>query len=76
MAMTLLGVGLGPIIVGTLSDLLNPRLGHEALRYALAASVLLYLLTAACLLAALPRYRRQLRVATAVAAPAAAVASA
>lgn len=60
MAMTLLGVGLGPIVVGSLSDLLNPRLGHEALRYALAASVLLYLATAACLLAALPRYRRQI----------------
>ncbi len=64
MAMTLLGVGLGPIIVGGLSDLMNPSLGQEALRYALAASVLLYLLTAACLLAALPRYRRKLQATT------------
>ena len=76
MAMTLLGVGLGPIVVGTLSELLNPRLGQEALRYALAASVLLYLLTAACLLVALPRYRQQLLAGNAVNAPAAAVASA
>lgn len=60
MSMTLLGVGLGPIIVGSLSDFLNPRLGQEALRYALAGSVLLYLLTSACLLAAVPRYRQKL----------------
>jgi len=43
---------------------MNPSLGQEALRYALAASVLLYLLTAACLLAALPRYRRKLQATT------------
>lgn len=60
MAMTLLGVGLGPIVVGGLSDLLSPGFGHEALRYALASSVSLYLLTCACLLVALPRYRRLL----------------
>lgn len=76
MSMTLLGVGLGPIIVGTLSDLLSPRLGPEALRYALAASVLLYLLTSACLLAALPRYRRRLLGIVALPTPAAVVARA
>lgn len=59
MSMTLLGVGLGPIIVGSLSDFLNPRLGQEALRYALASSVLLYLLTSACLFAAVRPYRQQ-----------------
>jgi len=61
MSMTLLGVGLGPIIVGTLSDVFKPELGQEALRYALAASVLLYLVAAGCLLAAVGRYRRKLR---------------
>ncbi|WEN42730.1 D-galactonate transporter [Thauera sp. GDN1] len=75
MSMTLLGVGLGPIIVGTLSDVFNPELGQEALRYALAASVLLYLVTAGCLLAAVGSYRRKLR-ANAVPPAAAAAASA
>ncbi len=74
MAMTLFGVGLGPIVVGSLSDLFDAALGQEALRYALAASVLLYVPTALCLLAALPRYRRRLRggAAPAAAAPRAA----
>jgi hypothetical protein len=60
MALTLLGVGLGPIIVGGLSDLIAPHLGAEALRYALASTVILYALSALCLLAALPRYRRRI----------------
>ena len=64
-----------PIIVGTLSDVFNPELGQEALRYALAASVLLYLVAAACLLAAVGSYRRKLR-ANAVPPAAAAAASA
>ncbi len=32
---TLFGVGLGPVLIGTLSDLLHPHLGIEALRHAL-----------------------------------------
>jgi predicted MFS family arabinose efflux permease len=60
MGMTLFGVGLGPIVVGGLSDFFASSLGQEALRYALASSVVLYLLTVLCLLIALPRYRRQL----------------
>ncbi|HRP24001.1 MFS transporter [Thauera sp.] len=60
MGMTLFGVGLGPIIVGGLSDFFAVSLGQEALRYALASTVVLYALTALCLIFALPRYRRQL----------------
>lgn len=60
MGMTLFGVGLGPLVVGGLSDLFADRVGHEALRYALASTVVLYVLTAICLLSALPRYRRRL----------------
>jgi predicted MFS family arabinose efflux permease len=60
MGMTLFGVGLGPIIVGGLSDFFAASIGKEALRYALAATVALYVLTALCLLAALPAYRRKL----------------
>ncbi|MCK0508084.1 spinster family MFS transporter [Aromatoleum anaerobium] len=66
MGMTLFGVGLGPLVVGGLSDLFADRVGHEALRYALASTVVLYVLTAICLLSALPRYRRRLLGGTAV----------
>lgn len=34
----LLGVGLGPFLVGVISDLLSPYLAHESLRYALLLS--------------------------------------
>ena len=51
MAMTLLGVGVGPLLIGMLSDGFAHTLGNEGLRYALA-SVFLAL--------ALPRYRNHL----------------
>jgi hypothetical protein len=35
---SLLGLGAGPFAVGLISDLLEPRLGGESLRYALAIS--------------------------------------
>lgn len=60
MGMTLFGVGLGPLIVGSLSDFFTASIGKEALRYALASTVVLYALTALCLLAAIPAYRRKL----------------
>ena len=60
MGMTLFGVGLGPIVVGSLSDFFTASIGKEALRYALASTVGLYVLTALCLLAAIPAYRRKL----------------
>jgi MFS family permease len=36
---SLLGLGLGPVAVGLISDLLAPSLGHESLRYALLATM-------------------------------------
>ncbi len=60
MAMTLLGVGLGPLIVGILSDFFTVMLGTEALRYALAATAALLSLACVCMALAIPRYRRQL----------------
>lgn len=36
----LIGLGLGPVIIGALSDALTPTYGADALRYALASSVL------------------------------------
>ncbi len=61
MSMTLLGVGIGPLLIGMLSDLFLPTLGSESLRYALAASVSVLVLAAVFLGLALPRYRQQLR---------------
>jgi predicted MFS family arabinose efflux permease len=60
MSMTLLGVGVGPLLVGMLSDYFTPSLGGEALRYALASSVSMLLLAVLFLAMALPRYRTQL----------------
>ncbi|MCQ4346922.1 MFS transporter [Pseudomonas stutzeri] len=60
MGMTLLGVGLGPLVTGMLSDYFTPIAGSEALRYSLAASMSLLVLAALFLALALPRYRRQL----------------
>ena len=61
MAMTLLGVGLGPLLIGMLSDLFLPSLQGESLRYALAASVALLVLAAVFLAVALPRYRARMK---------------
>lgn len=60
MAMTLLGVGLGPLVVGMLSDYFAPRLGSDALRYALVSSISLLVLASLFLGMALPRYRNHI----------------
>lgn len=61
MSMTLLGVGVGPLLVGMLSDLFVPTLGAESLRYALASSVSLLVLASVFLALALPRYRQHMK---------------
>lgn len=61
MSMTLLGVGVGPLLVGMLSDFFVPSLGTESLRYALAASVSMLVLASVFLTLALPRYRQQMK---------------
>ena len=38
LGLIIVGGGLGPVLVGMLSDLLTPQLGNEALRWALAAT--------------------------------------
>ena len=40
--LNLIGLGLGPLITGMISDLLEPSYGDQALRYALVIGVLLY----------------------------------
>ncbi|MDN7141358.1 MFS transporter [Pseudomonas sp. JQ170] len=74
MSMTLLGVGVGPLLIGMLSDFFLPTLGAESLRYALAASVSMLALAAIFLALALPGYRRQLKAPVIEAAPVAATA--
>ena len=59
MGVTLLGVGLGPLVVGVLSDAFELAIGNEALRYAMAATMLILLLPCLCLARAIPQYRRQ-----------------
>jgi predicted MFS family arabinose efflux permease len=61
MSMTLLGVGIGPLFVGMLSDFFVPTLGSESLRYALASSVSMLMLASVFLALALPRYRQQMK---------------
>lgn len=36
----LIGLGLGPVVIGGVSDMLNPQFGADSLRYSLAASVI------------------------------------
>ena len=59
--MTLLGVGVGPLFVGMLSDFFVPSLGTESLRYALACSVSMLVLASVFLVLALPRYRQHMQ---------------
>lgn len=44
--LNLIGMGLGPMLVGVLSDFLKPQLGAEALRYALIVAVTINLWSA------------------------------
>lgn len=66
MGTTLLGVGLGPLIVGALSDYFRITIGDEALRYALSSSIALLIFPCLCLAAAIPRYRREVEERAAV----------
>ena len=69
MSMTLLGVGVGPLFVGMLSDFFVPTLGSESLRYALASSVSMLVLASVFLTLALPRYRQQMKCPAPLATP-------
>jgi len=69
MAMTLLGVGVGPLLIGMLSDGFAHTLGNEGLRYALASCISLLVLASVFLAMALPRYRNHLMNKTPTPAP-------
>lgn len=59
MGVTLLGVGLGPLVVGVLSDFFELTIGSEALRYAMAATMGIMLIPCIAFARAIPHYRRQ-----------------
>ena len=42
LVLNLIGLGLGPLFTGMISDALEPSLGSESLRYALVIVVLVY----------------------------------
>ena len=57
---TLLGVGLGPMVTGTLSDYFTATQGGNGLRWALTAVVSLMVFTVLFFILALGPYRRRL----------------
>lgn len=52
LSVSLFGAGLGPLVMGTVSDGLMSIYGHASLRPALMLTFLVFLLSAACLFAA------------------------
>jgi MFS family permease len=54
----LIGLGLGSLTIGAMSDALTPRFGTEALKVALLGSLLFYVLAGLLMLAAAPRLAR------------------
>ena len=55
LVLNLIGLGMGPLFVGIVSDLLAPSLGSESLRYALAITAFVGFISAACYLIAARR---------------------
>lgn len=56
-AINLFGLGLGPLIVGSLSDVLRPSFGEDSLRIALLAALIVYIPAAISFLLASRTYR-------------------
>lgn len=50
LATNVIGLGLGPLLIGFLSDVLEPRFGGESLRYALTGSAAITMIAGLCLL--------------------------
>jgi hypothetical protein len=55
----LVGLGVGPTLIGALSDLFKARLGEEALRYAALSVVGFYLFAAVLMALAIGRLRQE-----------------
>ena len=54
----LIGIGLGSVALGVLSDVLSVRYGADSLRYAILAGTVLYLVAAALFLLSAKRLER------------------
>jgi MFS family permease len=61
LVLNLIGLGMGPLFVGIVSDLLAPSFGTESLRYALAITAFVGFLSAACYLIAARRLPEDLK---------------
>lgn len=61
MGITLFGVGLGPLVVGILSDIFKTVAGQEALRYSLTSTMGLLIVSCVFLALAIPKYARQVQ---------------
>lgn len=57
----LIGLGMGPLIIGILSDLFAPSMGTDSLRYAMAAGLFAVILGGFLFLRAAPLYRSYLQ---------------
>jgi MFS family permease len=57
--LTMIGGGLGPLLIGIVSDLLEPRYGQEALRWSLALAMATYVVGIAAFVAAIRPYAVQ-----------------
>jgi MFS family permease len=60
LATNLIGMGLGPLLVGVLSDALTPAIAEQAIRYALLCSLVMVALGGAMFWRAGNHYRREL----------------
>ena len=56
LGLTMIGGGLGPLLIGMLSDVLTPRFDNEALRWALAGSMVVYIVGIVAFIAAIRPY--------------------
>ncbi|PQA89757.1 MFS transporter [Marinicaulis flavus] len=54
----LIGIGLGNLAIGAISDALNARLGDESLRYAILCGTVFYFIAAALLFLTAPRLKK------------------
>ena len=59
LGLTIVGIGLGPLSVGVLSDLLTPAYGPLALRWAMVAALSVFVLAMVALAVAMGPYARQ-----------------
>lgn len=63
LGLTMIGGGLGPLVIGVLSDLIQPQFGAEALRWSLALAMSTYVVGIVAFALSIRPYRQQLQAA-------------